>query len=92
MRMTTREILIRLAVAALLLLTIGAVGNLQTSPGWPPRPIPPRFRQLPPFRFDWLHHQWVNICGPFPTEICAYTRTRPRAARKNRRRAGVVLM
>jgi len=70
MRMTTREILIRLAIAALLLVAIGGVGNMRTNEGLLP-PKPPRFQQLPGFRFDWLHHQWVRFCAPFPSEICA---------------------
>jgi hypothetical protein len=66
--MTTREILIRLAVAALLLVAIGGAGNMRTNEGLLP-PRPPRFQQLPPPHFDWLHHQWLRFCAP--SEICA---------------------
>jgi hypothetical protein len=68
--MTTREMLIRLAVAALLLVAIGAVGNRRTNEGYLP-PKPPHFQRLPRFQIDWLHHQWVRFCAPFPSEICA---------------------
>ncbi len=68
--MTTREILIGLAVAGLLLVAISGVGNIWTNEGLL-QPKPPRFQQLPRFRIDWLHHQWVRFCAPFPSEICA---------------------
>ena len=69
--MTSREILVRLAIAGLLLVAIGAAGNIGTNQGLFPQQKPPHFQQLPQFRFDLLNHQWVRICGPYPSEICA---------------------
>ena len=80
--MTAREIFTRLAIAAVLLVAIGGAGNLMATQSFFPRPMTPYFHQLPHFRVDWLHHQWVNICNPYPSEICAEDKKRIKTLRR----------
>ena len=60
---------IRLALAGLLLVTIGTVGNFAAKQlGY----VPQRLRSTEyPRRNDYLRREWLRICGPFPSEICA---------------------
>lgn len=67
--MTAREVLLRLAVAALLLVVIGAAGNMRA--GNFRTPTQRQFHPTPQPRFDWLHHQWLRFCPPFQPDICA---------------------
>jgi len=71
--MTIRESLIRLAVAALLLVAIGTAGNM-----WPARQEQQRRQQQNNPTLKLLERKpWVRICGPYPSEICAWLRARP---------------
>lgn len=63
--MATRELVIRLAVAGLLLVAIGAAGNVGTTRQG-------QIRQTPKPPVEWLqHHQWLRFCPPFQPEMCA---------------------
>ena len=71
--MTTREVLIRLAAAGLLLIAIAAVANFTATN----QILPQRHHVelLQPRRhystIELLRLRWVDICVPFPSEICA---------------------
>lgn len=69
--MRTREVLIRLAAAGLLLIAIAAVANF-TATNQPQRH---HVELLQPRRhystIELLRLRWVDICIPFPSEICA---------------------
>lgn len=62
--MTARDAVIRLAVAALLLIAIGVAGHLSPTPR-------SQVRHTPKPRIDLLQHQWMRFCPPFSSEICA---------------------
>jgi hypothetical protein len=73
--MTTREVLVRLAAAGLLLVTIGAVAKFTThQPMFPERRHHVELLQPTRRRYstiELLRHRWVDICVPFPSEVCA---------------------
>lgn len=62
--MMTRDVVIRLAAAAFLLIAIGAAGNVRPAQR-------SQFREAPKPQADWLQHEWMRFCAPFSSEICA---------------------
>jgi hypothetical protein len=70
--MTIRQSVIRLAAAALLLAAIGAAGNM-----WPARHEQQRRQHRNNATWELLEKKpWVRICGPYPSEICAWLHAR----------------
>lgn len=67
----TREMLMRLTLAALLLVAVGVAANRTVNQGMFSTQRTPHFQPLPSYRFDLVHHRWIEICGPHPSAICA---------------------